>query len=160
MDEEEAIAPAIRRGSNGVNGAAAAMAVSSIASNGRDATSSPADDRQNGSKASPNADRGSVSPPSSSDEDEFVEAQGGTATDGEDSSGDQASRRKGPLSRAAKIARDTMARDVKTRGKLGKPLASLSYEDVALSDDDIQEVRNRRPVDHLGADLSLSRSAF
>ncbi|ORY90242.1 hypothetical protein BCR35DRAFT_299838 [Leucosporidium creatinivorum] len=142
-EEEEATAPAPRNGSNGVNGAAAALAVTSITTSGHGTPSSTANASQNGStpaKSSPkNLNGSSDSPLSSSEEDEFVEARDGNATDSAESSGAGTTRRKGPLSRAAEIARDTMARDVKTRGKLGKPLASLSYEDVALSDEDVKE---------------------
>ncbi|GAA5901953.1 hypothetical protein JCM5296_006311 [Sporobolomyces johnsonii] len=48
-------------------------------------------------------------------------------------------RRKGPMSRAARITVAKMEEDVKTRAKLGKPLTSLTAEDVALTEEDIKE---------------------
>ncbi|GAA5939896.1 hypothetical protein JCM1841_000520 [Sporobolomyces salmonicolor] len=47
--------------------------------------------------------------------------------------------RKGPMSRAARLTAEKMEEDVKTRAKLGKPLASLTAEDVALTEEDIKE---------------------
>lgn len=76
---------------------------------------------------------------SSSDEDEFVEAEGGQVGDESSDEQEQERRRRHP-SRAAKIATETMAKEVKTRNKLGKPLASLTQEDVALSDQDVEDV--------------------
>jgi hypothetical protein len=48
-------------------------------------------------------------------------------------------KRTGPMSKAAKIAQDKMEENVKTRNKLGKPLAQLTAQDVALTEADVKE---------------------
>jgi len=50
-----------------------------------------------------------------------------------------AKKRTGPMSRAAKIANEKMEENVKTRTKLGKPLAQLTAEDVQLTEADVKE---------------------
>ncbi|KDE04974.1 hypothetical protein MVLG_04622 [Microbotryum lychnidis-dioicae p1A1 Lamole] len=43
------------------------------------------------------------------------------------------------MSRAAKLATEAMEKDVKLRPKLGKPLSSLTSDDVALQESDVKE---------------------
>ncbi|GAA5922814.1 uncharacterized protein JCM15063_003433 [Sporobolomyces koalae] len=58
---------------------------------------------------------------------------------GRRSSTSSGKRRTGPMSKAARIANDKMEENVKTRSKIGKPLASLTAEDVKLTEADIKE---------------------
>ncbi|SCV68621.1 BQ2448_742 [Microbotryum intermedium] len=43
------------------------------------------------------------------------------------------------MNRAAKLANEAMEKDIKLRSKLGKPLTSLTWDDVALKESDIKE---------------------
>jgi len=57
----------------------------------------------------------------------------------ESSASGGAKKRTGPMSRAAKIANEKMEENVKTRTKLGKPLAQLTADDVQLTEADVKE---------------------
>jgi len=57
----------------------------------------------------------------------------------ESSASGGAKTRTGPMSRAAKIANEKMEENVKTRTKLGKPLAQLTADDVQLTEADVKE---------------------
>lgn len=82
-------------------------------------------------------------------DDEFVEAQDGRRRslggDGGLSEGDakaagRSASRGRRKSRAATIAAEAMEAEINLRGKKGKPLSSLVYDDVALTEADIKEV--------------------
>ena len=137
-EEEDDDAPPARKSSNGKGAAAGGAAVLATQQTESPDNSDLESEEESDEYASPKG--AADSSESEEEEDSDAEARRPRAQSDSAVISEKAPRKKKQMSRAATIAMETMEKDMKTRGKKGKPLSSLTADDVALTEEDIQEV--------------------